>query len=67
LAVADSQEPVGVTLNPKVAPLPIVFWMVTVCEPSEVVPAVIAILPGVMVKKPLVVDPVFAPQLVFCV
>jgi len=63
LAVADSQEPDGETLDPKVAAVPMVFWMVTERDACELAPAVSAILPGMTVRNPLLADPVYAEAL----
>src|SRR5580692_6165802 len=48
-ADAESHEPPGDTLYPKVSWLPVLFWMTTVCEAVPLVPAVSETLPGVAV------------------
>jgi hypothetical protein len=64
LAFTDNQLLAGDTVGVKVNPVPTLFWMVTVCDGWLLE---IAILPGEILKNPLLTDPVFPPQLVFCV
>ena len=64
LAFTDNQLLAGDAVGVKVNPVPMLSWMVTVCDGWLLE---IAMLPGVTLKNPLVTDPVFPPQLVFCV
>ena len=61
----DNQVPLGETLGVKIYPAPVRAWRVTVCDVSPLLAVESAMLLGVTLIKPLLVDPVFPPQLVF--